>query len=52
MIMIKCSKHSEKKWNGLNPVIPKAEGHFEKDACFYRMLLAAKTATSQLGRMQ
>ena len=36
MIMIKCSKHSEKKWNGLNPVIPKAEGHFEKG----RVLLA------------
>ena len=34
MIIIKCSKHSEKKWNGLNPVIPKAEGHFEKDGCF------------------
>ena len=34
MIMIKCSKPFEKKWNGLNPVIPKAEGHFEKDACF------------------
>ena len=32
--MIKCNKHSEKKWNGLNPVIPKAEEHFEKDACF------------------
>ena len=35
MIVIKCSKHSEKKWNGLNPVIPKAEGHFEKKDMYF-----------------
>ena len=64
MIMIKCSKHSEKKWNGLNPAIPKAEGHFEKDAWAWPIwnfqfathafsaIVSAKTATSQLGRMQ